>query len=93
MYGNAVAKVGISQNETYYVSPIYKKDKIKPIDKVKAYKGKNISRISQLNKLKMKELFDNLSLENCSPLVYNEEFNIQYISEYIFMGKYVDDYI
>jgi hypothetical protein len=26
-------------------------------------------------------------------LVYNEEFNIQYISEYIFMGKYVDDYI
>jgi hypothetical protein len=92
MFGNAVSKVSITPKENYYISPLYKKDKIAGVKRIHNRKRRfsRIEHISKHNKAKMKEIFGEINLDDSTNFVYDERQS-RLLSDYIYMGKYYDE--
>lgn len=95
MFGSAVSKISFP-NENFYVSPVYKKDKVSPVRKINNNKKKlkYISGInlSKLQQLKMRDIFGDTNTEESLVMVYDGA-STHIMSDFLFMGKYIDDLI
>lgn len=93
MFGNSVSRVSFLPNEIYYISPVYKKNKIKSINKVRNIK-RNIKglKLSKANKQNIQDIFKDIDLNSDSCFIYDEK-SIKYLTEYIFMGTYYDEWV